>query len=175
MEAENLKNGGKHISEADRVKLDSWEYAPDDELYLKYKDVYDNPKYYNQKTGEINWPPDDGFQVGTKVDKVIDEGTIFKRYGKNSGEFLGNATDSFESRALAPHSEGAEVHYYQLMDDYEMTAGEAAPWFGSDGGAEQFVKYKPNSIDKYTVKELEDAGILKDVTSLVEKGEITID
>ena len=89
-------------------------------------------------------------------------------------EFLGNATDSFETRALAPHSETAEVHYYQLTEDYKMTIGEAAPWFGSDGGAEQFVKYKSDG-SKYTIKELEDLGILEDITDLVEKGEIGID
>ena len=55
-----------------------------------------------------------------------------------------------------------------------MTTGEAAPWFGSDGGAEQFVKYKPDG-SKYTIKELEDLGILEDITDLVEKGEIGID
>ena len=43
--------------------------------------------------------------------------TLFKRYGANNGEFLGNSVDSFESRALAPHSEGAEIHYYQLVED----------------------------------------------------------
>lgn len=66
------------------------------------------------------------------------------------------------------------MHYYQLTEDYEMTTGTAAPWFGSDGGAEQFVKYKPDGT-KYTIKELEDAGILEDITDLVKKGEIKID
>ena len=162
------------VSEGDRIKIDSWEYTPSDELYLKYKNVYDNPLYYNQTTGKIYWPKDDGFKEGSKINTVIAEGTIFKRYGQNSGEFLGNSTDSFEARALAPHSEGAEVHYYQLTEDYEMTAGRAAPWFGSEGGAEQFVKYKPDG-SKYTIKELEDMGILEDITDLVEKGEIKID
>ena len=76
------------------------------------------------------------------------------RISKNSGEFLGNTTDSFESRALALHSDDAKVHYYQLMEDYKMTMGEAAPWFGNNGGVEQFVKYKSDG-SKYTVKELE--------------------
>ena len=55
-----------------------------------------------------------------------------------------------------------------------MTTGEAAPWFGSNGGAEQFVKYKSDG-SKYTVKELEDIGILEDITDLVEKGKMKID
>jgi len=52
--------------------------------------------------------------------------------------------------------------------------GEAAAWFGSDGDAEQFVKYKPDGT-KYTIKELEDMGILDDVTDFVKKGEINIE
>ena len=90
------------------------------------------------------------------------------------GEFLGNSVDSFESRALAPHSEGAEIHYYQLVEDYEFTTGKAAPWFGSEGGAQQYVVYKPDG-SKYTIKELEETGIIEDVTELVNKGEIVIE
>lgn len=157
-----------------RVRLNQWDKRPNTELYLKYKEVYDNPIYYDQATGEIHWPVDDGFKSGGKVNEVVPKDTIFKRYGENSGEFLGNVTDSYESRALAPHSENAKIHYYQLMEDCEMTTGEAAPWFGSDGGAEQFVIYKSDG-SKYTVKELEDAGILEDITDLVEKGEIELD
>lgn len=162
------------ISEADRIKINGWKYKPNDEAYIKYKDVYDDSRYYNQENGEIHWPVDDGFKAGTKHNSTINEGAIFKRYGEDSGEFLGNATDSFTSRALAPHSEDASVHYYKLTEDYEMTTGEAAPWFDSDGGAEQFVKYKSDGT-KYTIKELVDEGILDDITDLVESGEIKID
>ena len=61
-----------------------------------------------------------------------------------------------------------------MIEDCEMTTGVVAPWFGSDGGAEQFVKYKLDGT-KYTIKELLDIGILDDVTDLVERGEIKID
>lgn len=53
--------------------------------------MYDNAKYYDQDTGKIHWPADDGFKAGSKIDKVIEKNTIFKRYGNESGEFLGNA------------------------------------------------------------------------------------
>ena len=162
------------ISSEDRKKIQGWKFTPSDELYIKYKEIYDNPKYYNQKTGEIHWPPNDGFKEGSKCKKVIPADTLFKRYGANNGEFLGNSVDSFESRALAPHSEGAEIHYYQLVEDYEFTTGKAAPWFGSEGGAQQYVVYKPDG-SKYTIKELEETGIIEDVTELVNKGEIVIE
>ncbi len=154
------------ISDADRMKLNGWKYRPSDELYLKYKEVYDNPIYYDQKTGDIHWPKDDGFLDGTKEVKKIPKGTTFKRYGEPSGEFLGNTKDSFESRALAPHSEGAKEYYYRLTEDFEMTTGKAAPYFGSEGGAEQFVKYKLDETGKYTIQELLDMGILEDITNL---------
>ncbi|GKX28615.1 hypothetical protein SH1V18_10950 [Vallitalea longa] len=171
---EMIDGGVDSIKKVDRLRIDKWDYTPTDELYLKYKKVYDDPLFYDQATGKIHWPVDDGFKAGTKGDSIIKEGKVFKRYGENTGEFLGSATDSFESRALAPHSENASIHYYQLTEDYKMTSGKAAPWFGSDGGADQFVKYKPDGT-KYTIKELEDAGILEDITDLVERGEILID
>ena len=171
---QGAKSAENVISDADRIKIDNWDYTPTDDVYSKYKNVFDNPKYYDQTTGKIQWPDVDGFKAETKGDAVISESTVFKRFGENSGEFLGNATDSFESRALAPHCEDAAVHYYQLTEDYVMTTGKAVPWFGSDGGAEQFVKYKPDGT-KYTIKELEDAGILEDITDLVKGGEVKID
>ncbi len=75
-------------------------------------------------TGKIHWPADDGFKAGSKTDKVIEEDTIFKRYGDESGEFLGNAADSFETRSQAPHSKNAEIHYYQLIKDCKRSTGE---------------------------------------------------
>ena len=140
------------LSSADRLRIKDWKFKPSDELYIKYKSVYQNDLYFNRVTGEIRWPNDDGFR----------KGTLFKRYGDNSGEFLGNTSDTYESRALAPYSENAKVHYYVLTEDYRMTSGEAAPWFGSNGGAEQFVKYKQDGT-KYSIKELQDLGILKEL------------
>ena len=68
------EGGSNIISKTDRVKIDSWYDTPSDELYLKYKDVFDNPKYYNQTTGEINWPIYDGF-VNNPVDEILQPGT----------------------------------------------------------------------------------------------------
>lgn len=39
-----------------RVKLNQWEYRPSADLYNKYKSVYNNPKYFNQQTGNVNYP-----------------------------------------------------------------------------------------------------------------------
>lgn len=157
------------VSEEDRGRLAGWKDRLDDDLYLRYKAVYDNPQYYDQKTGEIHWPKDDGFAEGSKHEAEIKKGTVFKRYGANSGSFLGKISDSFEDRALPPHSEGSEIHYYRLTQDYMMTTGTVASWFGAQGGGLQFVVYKnPLRYEKYTIKELEDLGILEDITDKVE-------
>lgn len=163
------------LSSTDRLRIKDWKYPPSDDLYIKYKDVYQNDLYYNQATGEINWPANDGFKEGTIIeDTRLPEGTLFKRYGSDNGEFLGTADDSFEARSLAPHSENAEIHYYRMTEEGSMTSGEIAPWFGSEGGGTQFVKYKPDGT-KYTIRELEDAGLIEDITDLVEEGVIRIE
>ena len=163
------------LSSADRLREKVWRDPPSEEFYIKYKDVYQNDLYYNQATGEINWPANDGFKEGTIIeDTRLPEGTLFKRYGSDNGEFLGTADDSFEARSRAPHSENAEIHYYRMTEEGSMTSGEIAPWFGSEGGGTQVVKYKPDGT-KYTIRELEDAGLIEDITDLVEEGVIRIE
>src|SRR5699024_3169663 len=41
------------ISEADKAKLDKWDRAPDEVLYLENKKTYDNKNYFDQNTGEV--------------------------------------------------------------------------------------------------------------------------
>src|SRR5699024_1901623 len=149
----------------DRVKLSQWKHQPKADLYKKHKDVYDNPKYYDQVTGRINWPDDYGFLEGTKETRVVKKGTIFKRIGEPTGQYLGNLEDSFDKRSLAPHSEGAKEYYYVLLKDYEMTAGKAAPWFDKPGGGEQFIVFD-NDGNLFTKEWLEEEGILEDITEL---------
>ena len=94
-------------SKADIDKISKWDYQPDYELYVRHKSVYNNPKYFEQTTGKTIWPTEDGFKDGIiPQPQVISEGTCFKRYGDSSGSFLGNTTDSFESRSLAPYADG---------------------------------------------------------------------
>lgn len=100
------------------------------------------------------------------------------RIGEPSGEFLGTITDSFEKRSLAPFSDlditDMPIKYYELLEDTEFLTGDIAPWFDLKGGGKQFLAYKPDG-NRYTVQELLDAGILKDITVQVKKGEIIID
>lgn len=166
------------LSSADRLRIQDWAYPPKDELYLKYKDVYQNDLYFNQATGKVNWPNYDGFIPESINYETLSGGTQFMRIGETSGEFLGTITDPFEKRSLAPFSDpditSTPIKYYELLDDTEFLTGDIAPWFGFDGGGKQFLVYKSDG-KRYTVQELLDADILKDITEHVRKGEITID
>ena len=81
------------ISEADRKKLNSWKNKISDELYLKHKNIFDNPKYYDQKTGWPIWsgqngdPNIDGFLNGKYIDEMLQPGQMIDRYGGNKGTF----------------------------------------------------------------------------------------
>jgi len=143
-------------------------------LYIKYKDVYNNDLYYNQATGDINWPVNNGALEEVLNEVTVKPSMILDRYGEPSGEFIANATDSYESRSLAPHSETANHYYYRPTEEFTMDAGTAEPWFGSNGGATQYIKYHPNG-EKYTVQELIDDGLLDDITDLVKEGFIKIE
>ncbi len=46
-----------------------------------------------------------------------------------------------------------------------MTAGKAAPWFDKPGGGEQFIVFKDNG-KLYTIEELEEMEVLRDITKL---------
>ena len=143
------------LSNADRLRIQNWEHPPKDELYIKYKDVYQNDLYFDQATGAVNWPAFDGFVPGTITCEVLKEDMYFMRIGAPSGEFLGTTVDAFEKRSLAPFCDpnltNAEIHYYRLTEDYELVTGEIAPWFGFEGGGTQFLAYKSDGT-KYTIQ-----------------------
>ena len=62
---------------------------------------------------------------------------------------------SREYRFSDPIINDVEENFYRLNKDYTMTAGKAAPWFNSSGGAEQIVVYKTiNKKEKYMLKNI---------------------
>src|SRR5690625_7461534 len=52
-EARGTKSGTAIISKEDRAKLANWGRPPNDKLYLANKKVYDNKRYFDQKTGDV--------------------------------------------------------------------------------------------------------------------------
>ena len=147
------KSGSKTINQADRIKIDGWDYTPSDELYLKYKDVFDNPKYYNQETGAINWPENNGF-AGTPIDEVLQPGTRIDRYGSDYGSFTSPEGIPYEMRAVAPGTDQKPYRVFEVVEPINVKSGSIAPWFDEPGGGIQYLL--PDTVD-----ELLDAGILR--------------
>ena len=148
-----FKRGGKFISEADRLKINAWKNTPSDDLYLKYKDVFDNPKYYNQKTGDICWPKNNGFK-GTPQNEILKPGTIIDRYGSNTGKYTSPVDTPYEMRALAPGTDQNPYSVYEVVKPIQVKSGEIAPWFEEPGGGIQYLLPE-------TVKDLLESGAIR--------------
>ena len=150
---EALESGSKSISQVDRIKIDAWDYTPDDELYLKYKDVFDNPKYYNQETGAINWPENNGF-ADIPMDEVLQPGARIDRYGSDYGSFTSPEGTPYEMRAVAPGTDQRPYSVFEVVEPINVKSGSIASWFDEPGGGIQYLL--PDTVD-----ELLDAGILR--------------
>ena len=144
--AEGDDGGGKPvISEADRTKISKWKFVPSDELYLKYKAIYDDTKYFDQETGDAIYPGQrgdpntDGFTNGKYVEVVLKPGTIIDRYGGEWGNYFSPVGTSFEARALPPFMEGAPYTRFIVKKPLRIKMGEICPWFGQPGGGTQYL------------------------------------
>ncbi|WP_161493878.1 T7SS effector LXG polymorphic toxin [Virgibacillus necropolis] len=151
------------IGETDKAKIDKWGFRPDDEKYLRHKEIFDNPKYYNQETGNINWPPNDGFD-GETIKMTLENGTLIDRYGEAGGSFFSPEGIPYEQRALALHSGDANYYVYRVVDSFNVDGGKIAPWFGYKGGGTQFVKYHENG-EMYSIQELIDGDYIELVST----------
>jgi predicted ribonuclease toxin of YeeF-YezG toxin-antitoxin module len=167
-DTKGMNNSVREISETDRTKLDGWEYPPGDEKYLKYKEVYDNSKYYDQQTGYINWPPNDGFD-GEPMKMELNKGMLIDRYGGPGGNFFSPEGIPYEQRALALHSDDADYYIYEVLRPLDVVGGKIAPWFDRPGGGTQYIKYHENG-EMYTMDELIDEGFI--IQDSVRKGGI---
>ncbi len=148
------------ISDADRMKLNSWKNKISDELYLKHKNVFDNPKYYDQKTGWPIWPGQngdpniDGFLNGKYTNEMLQPGQTLDRYGKNNGTFFGDVGTPISHRAMAPDSDFSLYNQYKVTKELPVRKGEIAPWFDEPGGGIQYM-LDPDFVKK--IKEIQNA------------------
>ncbi len=142
-------------------------------MYLEYKHVYDNPKYFNQETGQIYYPGTngdkniDGFINGEYEIEKLSVGKIIDRYGDNgTGQYFSPDGSSFESRALPPFMKEKKYERYKVLREFEVKSGKVAPWFGEKG----------NGIQLYTdiqVKDLKGNYIEATVENLLKNKYIT--
>ena len=132
------------ISSEDRKKIQGWKKPPSEEVYLKNKKVFDNPKYYNQTTGEPIWPGQngdpniDGFLNGKYEDTKLRPGEQIDRYGGNNGTFFGDEGTSIPERAMAPNSDFSKYNKYVVAREMPVRKGKIAPWFDQPGGGIQY-------------------------------------
>ena len=135
----------KELSTTDRVKLMNWNYKPSGELYNRYKLVYDDSRYYNQTSGNINWPGQngdlnkDGFIDGYYELEKLQPGNIIDRYGSNNnGQYFSPAGFSYGSRALPPHMINQPYTQYMIKQEFTVHSGRVAPWFNEVGKGIQY-------------------------------------
>ena len=139
------------ISQEDRAKIDGWKYRPTDQQYVENKGVYDNPKYYNQKTGEIIWPPNHGAIEGTEKIITLEPGTMMDRFGDDMGSYTAPIDTPYEQRALAPGTNEKPYSKFEVIKPIEgVEEGQVAPWFDQPGKGTQYVL--PKSVEYYIDK-----------------------
>lgn len=132
------------ISSEDLKKIQGWKNPPSEEVYLKNKKVFDNPKYYNQTTGEPIWPGQngdpniDGFLNGKYEDTKLRPGEQIDRYGGNNGTFFGDEGTSIPERAMDPNSDFSKYNKYVVAREMPVRKGKIAPWFDQPGGGIQY-------------------------------------
>jgi len=144
------------ISTEDLAKINSWgNNRPSNELYVQYKSVFDNPLYYNQETGAINWPTNDGF-AQDPYSQTLGTGTWLDRFGADTGKFVCPAGIDYGKRSCAPGTEDRAYSVFVTKDYTIVQAGLIAPWFDEQGGGIQYLL--PDSV-----KNLIDSGKIRRV------------
>lgn len=142
------------LSGSDRIRIQNWgDNAPIEDMYIKYKNVYQNDLYYNQSTGEVRWPNNDGFDEAPR-NIILQPGDRVDRYGSDYGTFLSPVGVPYEQRSLAPGTELKPYSVFEVMKPIEVKSGKIATWFNQPGGGIQYIV--PDIID-----ELIDKGFLR--------------
>ena len=133
------------ISSEDMKKIQGWKNPPSEEVYLKNKKVFDNPKYYNQTTGEPIWPGQngdpniDGFLHGYSELDIIPKGSRINRYGDNgNAQYFSPVETTLAERALPPGTENKKLLEIEVLQDIPCSSGKIAPWFDQPGGGIQY-------------------------------------
>ena len=96
-------------------------------------------EWYDAKTGDLRWPPNDGFAQGTRHHTTLNPGTMIDRFGRDTGKFTSPEGASYGSRAL-PYEQAEQAYSrFEVLKPLDVEAGKAARWFGESGGATQYL------------------------------------
>ncbi|MCL2083431.1 MAG: TNT domain-containing protein, partial [Oscillospiraceae bacterium] len=132
------------ISKKDAIKISRWKNRPSNELYIKYKKVYNNPKYFNQNTGNPIYPGTNGdpnvggFVKGVSKTKTLQPGTRIDRYGRSTGKYASPEGTPYGERALAPGANTEGYYVYEVVKPVKVKSGKIQPWFDEVGGGVQY-------------------------------------
>ena len=94
--------------------------------------------FYDSKTGDINWPANDGFW-GDSFEYTLKPYTVIDRYGSDYGTFVSLIGHPYEDYSLAPGSEYKNYSVFVVRKPIKGQAGSVYPWFDEPGRATQFV------------------------------------
>ncbi|GLP88535.1 TNT domain-containing protein [Tritonibacter mobilis] len=104
-------------------------------------------EWYDAETGELRWPPNDGFGAAP-TQETLRPGTRIDRFSgrtglDDTGRYLSPEGTDFGSRALPYDPSTQQYAVYEVVQDLPVSAGQAAPWFGEVGGATQYMLDRP--------------------------------
>lgn len=102
------------------------------------------------------YPPNRGFS-GSTYRLTLGEGTIVDRYGGTGGFFLSPKGTPPWARSLPFGVETRPLRTFEVLKQFEVEAGRAAPWFGKLGGGTVY------DTGRLTVQELIDSGYLRSI------------
>ncbi len=160
------KMGDNKLSIKDINKLDQWKYRPENDLYLKHKTVFDNPNYYDQKTGEAIYPGTrgdkntHGFVDGKSDPDTMKAGSVYMRYGSNGdAQFFTGTGTPYEQLSLPPGSDSKQLLEITVLKDIPCSSGYIVKWFDQPGGGKQYftdilIKDKWGNMHKATLDNL---------------------
>ncbi|MEM8811310.1 MAG: glycohydrolase toxin TNT-related protein [Pseudomonadota bacterium] len=115
-----------------------------------------DPKWV-KPDGDVDWPPNDGFD-GPRKQQTLEPGTKIDRYGSEKGQYLSPDGTPFEERALPPSSAKRPYRRYEVKKPTQVESGPTKPWFDQKGGGTQHKL--PEDV---SVQDLLDNGYLKEL------------
>ena len=127
------------ISADDLAKINGWgSNRPSEELYFQYKSVFDNSLYYNQTTGAVIWPVNDGFAEIPYAEN-LGVGTWIDRFGSDYGYYVSPAGTPYTMRSCAPGTENRAYSIFVVKKPVDVQSGLIASWFDEEGGGYQYL------------------------------------
>ncbi|MGF1607363.1 MAG: TNT domain-containing protein [Rhodothalassiaceae bacterium] len=82
-------------------------------------------EWYDEE-GYLRWPPDDGFEAGTRHANVLQPGQKIDRFGLPTGRFLSPSGSPYEQRAL-PYDASKQPYFeYEVVRPLPVEEGRAA-------------------------------------------------